>query len=164
MRRQLALAKRLVPLLVRQQLRQEAAAATLGRSSGRVAGESSTGLPAQRLDEACREATAVATTALDELCAEVDAHVGHVFAEFGAVESISLAAWSDSFRQAGEATTSDDSPTHGMVTANGMLAMNGSFGLLSSLITPSGPTVAPECPTAEQPDEEPAAPWGARGG
>ena len=73
MRRQLGLARRLVPLLVRAQMRRDAAAMMSNVQGGGEALAAS----AERVRE---EASALAAAALDDLDAQVDALVGDVLA------------------------------------------------------------------------------------
>ena len=89
MRRQLALARRLMPILVRQQLRRQAVGAAAGGAG--VGGWAGRGRSSsERLRE---EANAVAAAAIDDLDAHVDLLVSDVFASFGASERISFEEW-----------------------------------------------------------------------
>ena len=96
MRRQLGLARRLVPILVRQQLRKEAAASLASsflNSSAAGGVRESARERAVRLRE---EASAVALEAIDGLDAQVELLVGDVFAGFAA-ERISYQMWCDAW-------------------------------------------------------------------
>ena len=124
MRRQLALARRLLPLLVRRQVRKETAAAALGSDD---AGARAVPLAVRecQAEGVCDQASAVAAAAIDELDGQVDLLVGEVFASFGSTEAISFAAWQDTWRRS--AASSGD---QGGVMPTSMMGMDGILGLL----------------------------------
>ena len=121
MRRQLGLARRLVPILVRQQMRREAtanlasarnaaaaaapAAATYASGASSAANGAADGSSATRVETSRQramrlreEAAAVACAAIDELDAQVDSIVCDVFASFGSgVERIDFEMWCDAW-------------------------------------------------------------------
>lgn len=97
MRRQLGLARRLVPLLVRQQMRREATAnLAMATANGgpRTADGARLESSRQRALRLREKASAVALAAIDELEAQVDDVVRDVFAGFGGdVERIDYEMW-----------------------------------------------------------------------
>ena len=124
MRRQLALARRLLPLLVRRQVRKETAAAALG-SDDAAARAVTLAVRECQAEGVCDQASAVAAAAIDELDGQVDLLVGEVFASFGSTEAISFAAWQDTWRRS--AASSGD---QGGVMPTSMMGMDGILGLL----------------------------------
>lgn len=124
MRRQLALARRLLPLLVRRQVRKETAAAALG-SDDAAARAVTLAVRECQAEGVCDQASAVAAAAIDELDGQVDLLVGEVFASFGSTEAISFAAWQDTWRRS--AASSGD---QGGVMPTTMMGMDGILGLL----------------------------------
>ena len=112
MRRQLGLARRLVPLLVRRRLRREGfevlmAAGTAGEAPSRGKSSSSSrgsrgsvgnSSDARERRERLREqASAVAAAAIDDLEAQVEPLVGDVFAGFGGEERIGFDRWREAW-------------------------------------------------------------------
>lgn len=117
MRGQLALARRLVPLLVRQQVRKEAAAAALGAD-----GAAALAARECQAEGVAEQASAVAAAAIDELDEQVERLVAEVFDSFGAADAIELGAWRDSWRRA------VDSDSGAKPTA--LMGIDGVLGLL----------------------------------
>ena len=108
MKRQLRLARRLVPLLVRQQLRREGAAGLLGPG----------GLAC--VEDVREQASADATAALDNLNDQHEDLVGAIFDEFGAAERITLAQWRDTWRRA---ASGESGSVHRMMGIDGVLGL-----------------------------------------
>lgn len=120
MRRQLALARRLVPVLVRRQVRKETAAAALGSDDA-----AALAVRECQAEGVCDHASAIAAAAIDELDGQVDLLVGEVFASFGSSEAISFAVWQDTWRRL--AASSGD---QGGVMPTTMMGIDGILGLL----------------------------------
>ena len=113
MRRQLALARQLMPLLVREQLREQL------RHQAR---------PCLGVGSMQHEALTVATAALDELDSSVDRLVAEVFTELGASTCITATEWSEAWQRALNAPTHDGDHADSMARMSGLDAVLGLMG------------------------------------
>lgn len=132
MRRQLSLARRLIPLLVRQRLRREAAAGALD-------------LPTSDAADALRsEARAVAAAAIDGLDAQVDQLVADVFSGFGATERITFDQWVSSWQMDshGDSAATREAGQGGGV--HRIIGIDGVLGLASLTTTSTSSADAPQ--------------------